>query len=90
MSANAMTYAVGFVIATGLLHLSGIALGLLLIVFVRWRRRAGRSSKPERSEGAQRGRAAIVVVGDVGVPRRTRRSARCRDGPSRRWAWNPI
>ena len=31
-SANATTYAVGFVIATGLLHLSGIALGLL----VRW------------------------------------------------------
>jgi urease accessory protein len=31
-SANAMTYAVGFVIATGLLHLSGISLGLL----VRW------------------------------------------------------
>lgn len=31
-SANAMTYAVGFVLATGLLHLSGIALGLL----VRW------------------------------------------------------
>lgn len=31
-SANAMTYAVGFVLATGLLHLSGIAFGLL----VRW------------------------------------------------------
>ena len=31
-SANAMTYAVGFVIATGLLHLTGIAFGLL----VRW------------------------------------------------------
>ena len=30
VSANAMTYAVGFVIATGLLHLSGIALGLLV------------------------------------------------------------
>ena len=30
MSANAMTYAVGFVIATGLLHLSGIAFGLLV------------------------------------------------------------
>jgi urease accessory protein len=30
LSANAMTYAVGFVIATGLLHLSGIALGLLV------------------------------------------------------------
>jgi urease accessory protein len=29
-SANAMTYSVGFVIATGLLHLSGIALGLLV------------------------------------------------------------
>jgi urease accessory protein len=29
-SANAMTYAVGFVMATGLLHLSGIALGLLV------------------------------------------------------------
>jgi len=29
-SANAMTYAIGFVIATGLLHLSGIALGLLV------------------------------------------------------------
>ncbi len=28
-AANAFTYAVGFVIATGLLHLSGIALGLL-------------------------------------------------------------
>ena len=32
-SANAFTYAVGFVLATGLLHLSGIALGLL----TRWR-----------------------------------------------------
>jgi len=31
-AANAITYAVGFVIATGLLHLSGISLGLL----VRW------------------------------------------------------
>lgn len=31
-AANALTYAAGFVIATGLLHLSGIALGLL----VRW------------------------------------------------------
>lgn len=31
-AANAVTYAVGFVIATGLLHLSGIALGLL----IRW------------------------------------------------------
>jgi urease accessory protein len=31
-AANAMTYAAGFVIATGLLHLSGIAFGLL----VRW------------------------------------------------------
>ncbi len=31
-SANAMTYAVGFVVATGLLHLCGIAFGLL----VRW------------------------------------------------------
>lgn len=31
-AANAMTYAVGFVIATGLLHLGGIAVGLL----VRW------------------------------------------------------
>lgn len=31
-AANPMTYAVGFVISTGLLHLSGIALGLL----VRW------------------------------------------------------
>jgi urease accessory protein len=31
-AANAMTFAVGFVIATGLLHLSGISLGLL----VRW------------------------------------------------------
>jgi len=29
-SANAMTYATGFVIATGLLHLSGIAFGLLV------------------------------------------------------------
>ena len=28
-AANALTYAVGFVVATGLLHLSGIALGLL-------------------------------------------------------------
>jgi urease accessory protein len=28
-AANALTYAAGFVIATGLLHLSGIALGLL-------------------------------------------------------------
>lgn len=31
-AANAITYAVGFVLATGLLHLAGIALGLL----VRW------------------------------------------------------
>ncbi len=31
-AANALTYAVGFVICTGLLHLSGIAMGLL----VRW------------------------------------------------------
>jgi len=31
-AANAATYAIGFVIATGLLHLSGIAFGLL----VRW------------------------------------------------------
>ena len=31
-SANALAYAIGFVISTGLLHLSGIALGLL----VRW------------------------------------------------------
>jgi urease accessory protein len=31
-SANPITYAIGFVIATGLLHLSGIAFGLL----VRW------------------------------------------------------
>ena len=29
-SANAMTYAIGFVIATGLLHLGGIAFGLLV------------------------------------------------------------
>ena len=29
-SANAVTYAVGFVISTGLLHLAGIALGLLV------------------------------------------------------------
>ena len=32
-SANAMTYAVGFVISTGLLHLTGIAIGLL----TRWK-----------------------------------------------------
>jgi urease accessory protein len=32
-AANAMTYAIGFVIATGTLHLSGIAFGLL----TRWR-----------------------------------------------------
>lgn len=31
-AANAITYAVGFVLATGLLHLAGIAVGLL----VRW------------------------------------------------------
>ena len=31
-AANAVTYAIGFVIATGLLHLSGIAVGLL----IRW------------------------------------------------------
>ena len=31
-AANAMTYALGFVIATGLLHLGGIAVGLL----IRW------------------------------------------------------
>jgi len=29
-AANALTYAIGFVVATGLLHLSGIALGLLV------------------------------------------------------------
>ena len=32
-AANAITYAVGFVVATGLLHLAGIAVGLL----IRWR-----------------------------------------------------
>lgn len=49
-SANAMTYAIGFVIATGLLHLSGIALGLLL----RW---------PWGHYVVRFGGAAIAVIG---------------------------
>lgn len=49
-SANAMTYAIGFVIATGLLHLSGIALGLL----VRW---------PWGQVVVRLGGAAIAVIG---------------------------
>ncbi|MFT3991349.1 MAG: HupE/UreJ family protein [Luteolibacter sp.] len=41
-SANAMTYAIGFVVATGLLHLAGIAFGLLdQWVWGRWLVRAG-------------------------------------------------
>jgi urease accessory protein len=49
-AANAMTYAIGFVIATGLLHLSGIALGLLL----RW---------PWGHVVVRMGGAAISVIG---------------------------
>jgi urease accessory protein len=49
-SANAVTYAVGFVISTGLLHLSGIAFGLL----VRW---------PWGRVLVRAGGAAIAVVG---------------------------
>ena len=49
-AANAMTYAVGFVIATGLLHLSGIALGLL----VRW---------PWGRMVVRTGGAAIAIIG---------------------------
>jgi len=49
-AANAMTYAVGFVIATGLLHLSGIALGLL----VRW---------PWGRVVVRTGGAAIAIIG---------------------------
>jgi len=49
-SANAMTYAVGFVIATGLLHLSGITLGLL----VRW---------PWGRVVVRMGGAAIAIIG---------------------------
>ena len=49
-SANAMTYAVGFVIATGLLHLCGIAFGLL----VRW---------PWGRIAVRLGGATIAVIG---------------------------
>jgi len=49
-AANAATYAIGFVIATGLLHLSGIALGLL----VRW------------SWGKKLVRAGGVVIAIIG------------------------
>ena len=49
-SANAMTYAVGFVIATGLLHLTGIAFGLL----VRW---------PWGRVLVRAGGAAIAIIG---------------------------
>jgi len=50
-AANALTYAVGFVVVTGLLHLSGIALGLL----VRW------------PWGKLSVRAAGVVIAVIGV-----------------------
>jgi len=49
-AANALTYAVGFVIATGLLHLSGITFGLL----VRW---------PWGKVAVRAGGAAIALVG---------------------------
>lgn len=49
-AANAMTYAVGFVVATGLLHLSGIAFGLL----VRW---------PWGRIVVRAGGAAIALIG---------------------------
>jgi urease accessory protein len=49
-SANAMTYAIGFVVATGLLHLSGIAFGLL----VRW---------PWGRVLVRAGGAAIAIIG---------------------------
>jgi urease accessory protein len=49
-AANAMTYAIGFVIATGLLHLSGIAFGLL----VRW---------PWGRVAVRTAGAAIAVIG---------------------------
>ena len=49
-AANAMTYAIGFVIATGLLHLTGIAFGLL----VRW---------PWGKKLVRLGGVAIALVG---------------------------
>jgi urease accessory protein len=49
-AANALTYAVGFVICTGLIHLSGIAVGLL----VRW---------PWGRIAVRAGGAVIVLVG---------------------------
>ncbi|NQW99769.1 HupE/UreJ family protein, partial [bacterium] len=49
-SANAMTFAIGFVISTGLLHLCGIAFGLL----VRW---------PWGRIAVRVGGGAIAVVG---------------------------
>lgn len=49
-AANAMTYAVGFVVATGLLHLGGIAFGLL----IRW---------PWGQVVVRVGGSAIAVVG---------------------------
>lgn len=49
-AANALTYAVGFVTATGLLHLSGIAFGLL----ARW---------PWGKVAVRAGGAAIAMVG---------------------------
>jgi urease accessory protein len=49
-AANATVYAAGFVIATGLLHMSGIALGLL----VRW---------PGGAWAVRAGGAAIALSG---------------------------
>lgn len=49
-SANAMTFAIGFVISTGLLHLSGIAFGLL----VKW---------PWGQMAVRAGGVAIALVG---------------------------
>ncbi len=49
-SANALTFAIGFVVSTGLLHLSGIALGLL----VRW---------PWGKIVVRMGGAAIAMIG---------------------------
>jgi urease accessory protein len=49
-SANALAYSVGFVIATGLLHLGGIAFGLL----VRW---------PAGKIAVRAGGAAIALAG---------------------------
>ena len=48
--ADAVAYSVGFVVATGLLHLAGIAFGLL----ARWPRRAVRRARGRRCDRARR------------------------------------